>query len=118
MFRFEKLEIWRLAISYADEMYDIIETFPASEKYNITDQLRRASLSISNNIAEGSGATTKKSFSSYLDISVSSCFETVNILHFAKLRKYIEEAKREEMYYKAEVLVKRIRSFKNSLKPS
>jgi four helix bundle protein len=116
MFRFEKLEIWKLAISYANDIYDLTDTFPVDEKYNMTDQLRRSSLSISNNIAEGSGAATKKNFCSYLDISTSSCFETVNLLHFAKLRNYIRESKRLEMHNKAEVLVKKIRSFKNSLK--
>jgi four helix bundle protein len=116
MFRFEELEIWKLAISYANEIYDLIEKVPNTEKYNLIDQLKRAALSISNNIAEGSGATTSKSFSSYLDISISSCFETVNLLHFAKLRTYIRESEREDMYNKAEILVKKIRSFKNSLK--
>jgi four helix bundle protein len=116
MFRFEKLEIWKLAISYANDIYNLTITFPDNEKYNVTDQLKRASLSISNNISEGSGAATKKNFCSYLDISISSCFETVNLLHFAKKRKYIAESKRKEMYNKAEILVKKIRSFKNSLK--
>jgi four helix bundle protein len=116
MFRFEKLEIWKLAIGYANDIYDLTDKFPNSEKYNVTDQLKRASLSISNNIAEGSGAATKKNFCSYLDISVSSAFETVNLLHFAKMRNYITESTREALYNKAEVLIKKIRSFKKSLK--
>jgi four helix bundle protein len=107
-----------LAVSYANDIYDLTDELPENEKYNLIGQLKRASLSISNNIAEGSGATTKKSFCSFLNISISSAFETVNLLHFAKIRNYIAESKREEFYYRAETLVKKIRSFKNSLKSS
>ena len=115
-FRFEELEIWELAVNYANDIYNLIEELPKNEKYNLTDQIKRASLSISNNIAEGSGAVTKKGFCSFLDISIRSLFETVNLLYFAKMRKYITESKRVELYNKAEILVKKIRSFKNSLK--
>ena len=116
MFRFEELEIWKLAIGYADEVYDLAEKLPTSERYNLTDHLKRAALSIPNNIAEGSGMTTKKSFSSFLDTSIGSTFETVNILHFAKRRRYIAEEDRAYFYNKAEVLVKKTRAFKNTLK--
>jgi len=116
MFRFEELDIWKLALEYADAIYNTSDRFPNSEKYNLTDQLRRSSLSISNNIAEGSGARTNKNFSSFLDISAASLMETVNLLYFARNRKYITENKRLELYEKAEILIKKIRSFKNSLK--
>ena len=116
MFRFEDLEIWRLAIVYADGIYSLAEKLPSGEKYNLTDQLRRASLSISNNIAEGSGTSTSKNFKSFLNISISSILETVNLLHFAARRNYISEKERIDFYQKAETLVRKIRSFKNSLK--
>jgi four helix bundle protein len=116
MFRFEELEIWKLAVEYANDIYNCSEKFPAEEKYNVIDQLRRASLSISNNIAEGTAAATVKNFSLFLDRSVGSALETVNLLHFAKLRSYILESKYSELYNKAELLIKKIRAFKNSLK--
>jgi len=115
MFRFENLDIWKLAIEYADEIYDLVEKIPSKEKYNLSDQLQRAALSISNNIAEGSGASTKKGFCSYLDIGISSALESVSLLHFAKRRNYIAEEDRVRFYTKAEILVKKIRSFKNTL---
>jgi four helix bundle protein len=115
LFRFEDLEIWKLSIEYADGLYDLAEKLPASERYNLTIQLKKAALSISNNIAEGSGASTNKSFSSYLDISLSSALETVNLLHFAKRRKYINEDERLKFYEEAELLIKKIRAFKKNL---
>ena len=116
MFRFEELDIWKLAVEYADEVYDLTEKLPVSERYNLIEQLKKAALSISNNIAEGSGAATKKNFSSFLNISVSSLLETVNILHFAKAREYISEEERIKFYKKAETLAKKINAFRNSLK--
>ncbi len=116
MFRFENLEIWKLAIEYAEGLYDLAKELPKEEKFNLIGQLKRSALSISNNIAEGSGTATKKNFCSFLDISISSTLETVNLLYFAKRRKYIPEEKRLKFYKQSELLIKKIRSFKRSLK--
>ena len=116
MFRFESLDIWKLAIEYADKLYNIADSFPQREIYGLGSQLRRAAVSISNNIAEGSGANTNKDFSCFLDISIKSALETVNILFFALLRKYISETKQKELYEEAEKLIRKIRAFKKGLK--
>ncbi len=94
-----------MAIEYGNELYDIAESFPSKELYGLGSQLRRAAVSISNNIAEGSGASTSKDFASFLDISIKSTLETVNILYFAKIRKHITEEKRLMFYEEAERLL-------------
>ena len=116
MFRFEELEIWKLAIEYGNDLYNIADKFPSKEIYGLCSQLRRSAVSISNNIAEGSGASTDKDFCSFLDISVKSALETVNILYFAKIRGYINEEKRLELYENAEKIIRKIRSFKKTLR--
>ena len=116
MFRFEELDIWKLASEYGDDIYNISKKLPINEQYNIIDQLKRAAVSISNNIVEGSGATTNKSFKSFLDTSISSALETVNLLYFAQRRKYIAEHERQALYKKSEILIRKIRAFKNSLR--
>jgi four helix bundle protein len=93
MFRFEELEIWKLSLKYADKCYYIASKFPEYERNALADQLRRAVISISNNIAEGSGSPTSKGFSAFLDISIKSTLETVNILFFATRRNYIKKNK-------------------------
>ena len=120
MFRFEELEIWRLAIEYAEDIYQLTEAqiFPINERYNLIDQLKRAAVSISSNIAEGSGVSTDKNFCSYLDIAVASALETVSLMSFAEKRGYIACGKKAELYSKAETLIKKIRSFKKSIKVS
>lgn len=114
-FRFESLAIWKLAIEYGDECYKVAGELPAEERYALADQLRRAAVSISNNIAEGSGSATNKNFSSFLDIAVKSTLETVNILFFGLRRSYFTKQEFDRLYEKAENLIKKIRAFKNTL---
>ena len=116
MFRFEKLEIWKLAVEYGDKVYDIADTLPRKELFGLGAQLRRAAISISSNIAEGSGGTTNRDFRNYLDISTKSILETVSQLFFAKRRGYIGNETRFSLYKEAETLVKKINAFKRSLK--
>jgi four helix bundle protein len=54
MHKFEKLEVWQLAIEYADLCYSLAEQMPKQEEYNLSSQLRRAAVSVALNIAEGS----------------------------------------------------------------
>ncbi len=115
MFRFEELEIWQLAIEYGNRLYGIADKFPAKELYAMGSQIRRASLSISNNIAEGSGGPSNKDFCSFLDRSIKSTLETVNILYFARRRLYIKEEERSGLYKEAEKIIRKIRAFKKSL---
>lgn len=115
MFRFESLEIWKLAIEYGKKLYDAADAFPVKEMYGLISQLRRAAVSISSNIAEGSGASTNRDFSNFLDIGVKSALETISILYFASERKYIDEVKRKELYEEAEKLIRKMRAFKNRL---
>ncbi|OGZ34414.1 MAG: hypothetical protein A2Y98_03790 [Candidatus Portnoybacteria bacterium RBG_19FT_COMBO_36_7] len=114
MFRFETLEIWKSSIAYGKRLYFVANSFPKSETFALSDQLKRAAVSISNNIAEGSGGTNKD-FANFLKISIKSVLETVNILKFAESVGYIKEEKREVLYKEAELLIRRITSFKNSL---
>lgn len=114
-FRFESLDIWKSAGGYGSTLYDVAETFPKNEMFAMGDQLRRAALSISNNIAEGSGSASNKDFINFLNIAIKSAFETVSILYMAKKRGYITLAQRQKLYAQAEILVKKIQAFKKTL---
>lgn len=114
MFRFEQLDIWKLSIAYASEMYKIADRFPSKETYALADQLRRAAVSISNNIAEGSGGTSKE-FTNYLNMAIRSALETVNILYVAQQQKYITQESKLLYYEKAEEIIRKIRSFKKTI---
>lgn len=115
-FRFQKLEIWEDSILYAKNIYLASDKLPKSELFGLISQIKRASLSISSNIAEGSGSTTSKDFAHFLDISIKSATETVSQLLFAKEMGYLTESDIFPLFKNAELLIKRIQSFKKSLR--
>jgi len=114
-FRFEQLQIWQAAILFVNTIYTITRTFPSEERFSLTDQLRRSASSISANIAEGSGSSSKKDFMHYLDIAIKSTYETVSHLVIAKEQSYLPETSYKKLYSEAELLSKMIRAFKASL---
>ena len=95
-------------------MYLVANGFPRIEQFALADQLRRASVSISNNIAEGSGGTPKD-FSNFINIAIKSTLETVNILYIARMQDYITDDKRKNYYSEAEKLIKMMRAFRKTL---
>lgn len=117
-FRFEHLDIWKDSNLFISKIYKATKEFPRDELFSLTNQLRRSAGSISANIAEGAGSSSDKDFSHYLDIAIKSLYETVAHLYLAKEQKYISERLRKQFYNDAEVLVKRIQSFKKWLNKS
>jgi four helix bundle protein len=115
-FRFEKLEIWKDSINTSDRLFDIAEKADNKRFYKFAEQLRAATMSISNNIAEGSGSFSDKEFANFLNISRRSVFECANILYIYERRKIIEPLERESMYPKLISLSKKITNFRKLLK--
>lgn len=77
---FRNLKIYQRAITYAMEIYKLSKNFPKEELYGLTSQLRRAVISISLNIAEGSGNSTGKELRRYLEIALRSDYEVGHVL--------------------------------------
>jgi len=72
---FKKLIIWQESIELVIETYKITKTFPSQEKFGLSSQLNRCSVSIPSNIAEGTSKSSEKHFKNYLEISLGSAFE-------------------------------------------
>lgn len=79
-FKFQDLEIWKDAITIADKLFNIANKLEDKKLYRFADQLRGSGMSMSNNIAEGSGSVSQKDFSNFLNIARRSVFENANIL--------------------------------------
>jgi four helix bundle protein len=77
---FEKLRVWRDAMALAVTIYRATDNFPGSERFGITSQLRRASVSISTNIAEGQGRLGRRQFAAFIDIAIGSAREVESLL--------------------------------------
>jgi len=90
--RYKNLKIWDLSIKITSEVFEILNSFPNEEKFGLTSQISRCSVSIPCNIAEGS-SRTDKSFSHFIDIALGSSFEHETQLMIAKNRNYPTEGK-------------------------
>ena len=96
-FDFENLDVYKKAVNFADKVYKITNNFPESELYGIISQIRRASLSISSNIAEGNGRYNKKDYAQFLRIARGSTYECVPLLELSFRHSYIKESLYEEL---------------------
>lgn len=88
---FKQLIIWQKSMDLTDLIFLYCKDLPKEERYNLIDQMNRASTSIPSNIAEGSGKRTKLQFSEYLSISLSSSYELETQLLISERRKYGKE---------------------------
>jgi four helix bundle protein len=114
-FRFQDLRIWQLSIEIADKLFDIADNLEERKLYRFAEQLRGAGMSMSNNIAEGSGSDSKKEFKRFLNIARRSTFENANILILLFKRKLISEEKLNELLIELDSLCRQITSFQKTL---
>ncbi len=111
---YKNLKIWKLGLEITNDISDVLQEFPKHEKYDLSSQLSRCSVSMPSNIAEGS-ARTDKSFSHFLDVSLGSSFELGTQLLVAYHRKYIKEKTLEILENKIEEFQRMTMGFQNGL---
>lgn len=115
MFRFEKIEAWQRAREFNAVIYNVLRGFPKEELFALTAQLRRASISISSNIAEGSGRNSDAGFAHFLEIAYGSLMETVSQLFLAFDQEYLSEAQLNPLLEEANSLAGMIVGLSKSL---
>jgi four helix bundle protein len=114
-FRFQDLKIWHLSIEIANELFDLAEDLDKKRLYRFADQLRGAAMSMSNNIAEGSGSSSKKDFKQFLNMARRSTFENANILILLKRRDCLTEKSLEKLLDGLDHLSRQITNFQSTL---
>jgi len=102
MFNFEKLDVWHKAIDFADLIYADTRRFPPDERFGLTNQMRRAAVSISSNIAEGSSRSSKTDFGRFIEISTGSLFEVVSQAFIAERQRFLKNEQFRILYAAAE----------------
>ena len=118
MFNFEKLEVWQKSIVFADRIYAATANFPVSERFGLISQMRRASVSVSANIAEGSSRSSHPNFVRFVEMATGSLFEIVSQLTIACHQGFLKEADYRQLCSAAEELVRMLSGLRKPLRQS
>ncbi|UOU98585.1 four helix bundle protein [Chryseobacterium daecheongense] len=114
-FYFEKLEVWQNARNLVKEIYLVSQQFPENEKFGITNQIRRASTSITANIAEGFSRKSNKDKSRFLNIAFGSTIEMINFLILSNDLGFLTIKDYDNLRKKSEFISNQINSLYNSI---
>jgi four helix bundle protein len=114
-FRFQKLDVWQQARLLNKKIYGLSKAFPSNEPYSLTSQIRRASISVSSNIAEGSGRNSDADFAHFLEIAYGSLMEVVSQLFLALDEGYITQLQMDEIASEADILASQLVALSKTL---
>lgn len=112
--KFEDITAWQKAQDLAVNIYSVVKTM---KDYGFKDQICRAVISISNNIAEGFDRNSNADFSRFLYIAISSCSEVKSMLYLAERLKYLNNESKNKLLSEANEISKIIRGLIKSIKP-
>ena len=115
MFNFEKLDAWHRAIDFADLVYAKTRGFPRNEIFGLAMQMRRAAVSVSSNLAEGSSRSSRADFARFTEIATGSLFEVISQSVIAKRQGLLSEEDFLEAYEAAEKLGRMLSGLRASL---
>lgn len=104
MFKFERMVAWQKAVELADRSFEFADGLQQKLQFSIGEQLRRAALSISNNLAEGSGRRTPALQRNFYDIAKGSTYEVVSVIAIAQRRNLISKSDYDWFYQKGDEL--------------
>jgi four helix bundle protein len=115
MFNFEKLDVWQRSIDFADLVYSLTRSFPDAERFGLTNQMRRASVSVSSNIAEGSARMSRADFARFVEIATGSLFEVVSQSAIGLRQGFLTEQQYRQIYNSADEQGKMLSGLRRSL---
>src|SRR5664279_5715859 len=98
MFNFEKLETWHEAIAFADIVYQLTRNFPAEERFGLTNQMHRAAVSISSNLAEGCSRSSRADYARFVEIATGSVFEVVSQATIGRNQGFLNQGDYQQVY--------------------
>lgn len=117
-FKFEKLEVWQMALEYVDYVYVLADQLPRSEDFNLKSQITRAATSVALNIAEGSTGQTDVEQARFLGIALRSLVETVACQHLINRRNLLADKESlRQAYRQAEALSIKLQAFRKTIAP-
>jgi len=114
-YSFEKLNVWQQARGLTKEIYMVTNNFPAEEKFGLVSQMRRASISVGSNIAEGSSRKTEKDQAHFYTTAYSSLVELLNQLILSLDLGFLSEKIYTELRNSIELISNQLNKLRNSL---
>jgi four helix bundle protein len=115
MHQFKELEIWKKSRLFCSKIYSVTASFPSKEKFGLTNQLRRAWVSIPSNIAEGTSRHSNKDFSRFLEIAIGSVYEVETQILISTNLGFINEEKCIEITNSLDEIIKMTSRFQKTL---
>ena len=115
MFNFEKLDVWQKAIDFADLVYNHTRHFPADERLGLTNQMRRAAVSVSSNIAEGTSRMSQTDFARFIETATGSVFEVVSQSFIGRRQGFLTEEAFGMVYSAADEIGRILSGLRKSL---
>lgn len=115
---FREYPVWKEAVDYATYVYEVTGKMPWFEKKGLCDQLQRAAVSISSNIAEGAARSSDADFAHFLDFSLGSSFEVETQLLIAKNLGYVDNDHYQEMISKLASIERQLNGLITSIRKS
>jgi four helix bundle protein len=115
-FRFQNLDIWKRAAALSLRVFELADALEKQRLFRFAEQLRAACLSITNNIAEGSGSSSKADFANFLNFSRRSVFEVANVLMLLSNNGNLQTSASSPLLAELEQLSRMIHAFSRTLK--
>ncbi len=112
---FKNLEVWKKSRAFVADIYVVSAAFPNDEKFGLVSQIRRAAVSVSLNISEGSGRGTNKDFIRFLDIAYGSALEVENLIYLCFDLQLLSEEKSDKLIEKVNEIQRMINGLQDKL---
>ena len=116
-FRFMDLEIWQDAVAVGELLFRLADRLEQKRLFRFAEQIRGSGLSISNNIAEGSGSESAREFAQFLNITRRSVFESANAVLMMQRLGHLVDGEATEIVERLDLLSRRILTFRRTLLP-
>ncbi len=114
---YKELKVWQKAMDLTVEVYELVKLLPKEETYALSDQMRRAVVSIPSNIAEGQGRNSDKEFIQFLSFARGSLWELETQIEICVRIGYIDKSQKTNIYNLIAEISKMLNALSNSLKP-
>lgn len=114
--RHRKLDVWKMSMKFVKDIYQVSDSFPRSEVYGLTSQMRRSAISVPSNLAEGAARKGTKEFSQFLNIAQGSISELDTQIELALMLNYVDKDNYDDLAQKLSTISKMLFGLARSIK--